>query len=554
MASQDKDLDVLTTGTHGDRAAYDARTMGVRVPSSVSGNVEEVPIEPRRGDSQNDAGQKGVRSLFSEYHVIRGAGKNYPVLEKDENVAESKRISTVSELIQNPEGARIYKAGDFVYCARHGLSVNRMITLRRFPFPAMNDITLKENSPTPDFARMVTYMDNDINPVSEVCKISWALPWKALSSSIDTPTAVGDSKGINGFMGKIAEYIDPDLTTAKLQGENVVGYDPYHDQNKVYGPVDSIRKTHIYGSDEGLVSEPEFQITFDYELRSINGINQKHAFIDLLSNILACTYNDATFWGGAYNWKGLRPSKFALTKLRQLNGKNLEDFLGNAQGLLKNTVSQFSGPGGGKKAIEVLKQIATNALTGLVGGWLDKLGRASYFQMNSLLTGEPVGNWHLTIGNPLNPIMRIGNLMCTNTEFKFDENSFGYDDLPEKFSVVVTLKSAMPLDRAGIEALFSIDPGRIYFKPTTLLEVTNQASSGKSLGGSFGDYDKSAVNEVIDNCFYFLNKTKSDSSITKSTHQWNQPENLREETFGGPTGSSSQNHTSNIDIDIPFGF
>ena len=112
----------------------------------------------------------------------------------------------------------------------------------------------------------------------------------------------------------------------------------------------------------------------------------------------------------------------------------------------------------------------------------------------------------------------------------------------------------MPLDRAGIEALFSIDPGRIYFKPTNLMEITNQASSGKSLGGSFGDYDKSAVNEVIDNCFYFLNKNKSNSDITKSTHEWNQPENLREETFGGPTGSSSQNHTVNVDGDVPMGF
>jgi hypothetical protein len=33
--------------------------------------------------------------------------------------------------------------------------------------------------------------------------------------------------------------------------------------------------------------------------------------------------------------------------------------------------------------------------------------------MRALLTGEPVGNWHLTVGNPLNPMMVIGNLICT---------------------------------------------------------------------------------------------------------------------------------------------
>jgi len=30
----------------------------------------------------------------------------------------------------------------------------------------------------------------------------------------------------------------------------------------------------------------------------------------------------------------------------------------------------------------------------------------------NLLVGEPVGEWHLTVGNPLNPIMVIGNLIC----------------------------------------------------------------------------------------------------------------------------------------------
>ena len=48
-------------------------------------------------------------------------------------------------------------------------------------------------------------------------------------------------------------------------------------------------------------------------------------------------------------------------------------------------------------------------LNNLIGGPLMKMfntpggGQAA----QSLLTGDPTGQWHLTVGNPLNPIMVI---------------------------------------------------------------------------------------------------------------------------------------------------
>jgi len=48
--------------------------------------------------------------------------------------------------------------------------------------------------------------------------------------------------------------------------------------------------------------------------------------------------------------------------------------------------------------------------------WRNKVLAASVAptirNMHSLLTGDPVGEWHLTVGNPLNPIMIVGNLIC----------------------------------------------------------------------------------------------------------------------------------------------
>ena len=52
----------------------------------------------------------------------------------------------------------------------------------------------------------------------------------------------------------------------------------------------------------------------------------------------------------------------------------------------------------------------------------------------SLLTGDPTGAWYLTVGNPLNPIMMVGNLTCRETNVTF-EGGLGVQDFPERMVV-----------------------------------------------------------------------------------------------------------------------
>lgn len=84
--------------------------------------------------------------------------------------------------------------------------------------------------------------------------------------------------------------------------------------------------------------------------------------------------------------------------------------------------------------------------------------------MRALLIGVPVGNWHLTIGNPLNPIAVIGNLICEGIDFEFGEE-LGPDDFPDELYCTVTLAHGMPRDLAGIESIFNRGAGRIYQAP-----------------------------------------------------------------------------------------
>ena len=84
--------------------------------------------------------------------------------------------------------------------------------------------------------------------------------------------------------------------------------------------------------------------------------------------------------------------------------------------------------------------------------------------MKALLTGEPVGEWHITIGNPLNPIAMIGNLVCTGVEVEFNEE-LGPDDFPTEVKITVKLDHAMARDRDAIESIFNRGMGRIYNLP-----------------------------------------------------------------------------------------
>lgn len=480
---------------------------------SVGKNLESRDISFPKGTDRGNL-STGNESIFNDYHIVCFRQGNYPVYESQEKEKGKKlRISKVSQLIDNPKGAVIYKPGDFIYSARHGMPVNRMITLRRFIYPVINDISNSENQPEPDVARMVTYMSNEINPISEVCKFSWKMNWKPLEAAFEDASSgiIGDESGISGLLKEVFSWTDRDLATNSLRGENQLNYDPTRDNNKVFGPVDSIKRTNI--RDTGLETEMEFSIKFDYELKSINGVNQKYAFIDLLSNVLACTYNNGRFWGGTRFWVGKRPSTFAMKELRMLNPTSLEDLLSKSRSGLHSLVNKYAKEGGMNEALNTLKSIAKNALMAGLGKLLDNIGRPSLFVMNSLLRNEPTGEWHLTIGNPHNPIMSIGNLILTNTEFEFSNDIIGYDDMPTKFTVTCTLKPAMDVDRSGLESMFNLGEGRTYWKPSVVKysnapkKPDNSKEIKTSHSGYMGNYETDKINRNIDRVFDFVSET-----------------------------------------------
>jgi hypothetical protein len=99
----------------------------------------------------------------------------------------------------------------------------------------------------------------------------------------------------------------------------------------------------------------------------------------------------------------------------------------------------------------------------------------------SFLLGTPIGEWHLTVGNPMNPIAMIGNLICESVTIDFSDK-LGPDDFPAELTATYTLKHARDRERGEIESMFNRGDGRLY-------ESTLPTSASSQSNAAFGSTD-----------------------------------------------------------------
>jgi hypothetical protein len=236
------------------------------------------------------------------------------------------------------------------------------------------------------------------------------------------------------------------------------GWDPLVETypNKALGPYNIIKNVRV--RKEGLTFEQEIKLVFHYDLRSIGKVDPKIAMLDIMANMLVLTYNNAPFWGGATRYTSSGTVKQPFPGMDKLYSGDISGFFSGLMGGLKNAASGLMSG----NPMEALKKLGGN----LLGGSLMNLfGKPSGTQAaRAFLTGDSTGAWHLTVGNPLNPIAVIGNLTCTSSDFEF-EGPLGYEDFPSKLKVTVTLKPGRYRDKGDIESMFNAGRGRIYLTP-----------------------------------------------------------------------------------------
>jgi hypothetical protein len=158
-------------------------------------------------------------------------------------------------------------------------------------------------------------------------------------------------------------------------------------------------------------------------------------------------------------------------------GGNILGDIGNAVNGLKN--------GKGVNALGDSK-----VLDNVIGGSLMKLmgSPAGGEVIKAFLTGDPTGQWHLTVGNPMNPMLVCGNLCLEDAKFSF-EGPLGYEGFPTKLKMTVTLKPGRPRDKSEIESMFNAGRGRMYLQP----EIEGKSLDDVVDMSQYGNKDRSRM-------------------------------------------------------------
>ena len=439
-------------------------------------------------------------------------------------LSEQRATSLVGGTGISELGVAKYRYIDFMFCRDLGkIPNNHLLTLRKFTRPVGDNINTRlPKSDTPynfnqsmDVGRLVTWFGNGDNKLEDIIKYNYVATFKPLDSKIQPVDSQEDEES-TGIIGKMVNTINPKYNQAMSQGRtgshNFISqlggrylstsfanfarggqyerheiFTPY-DHNKVYEPKNTIQSTHVY---EGkLTFSQEFTIKFSYKLRAYDNINPRAAFLDLIGNILAVTYRSGTFWGGSRMFRGAPPNKVGTAKVNAFLDRTFDTLggignnllsgnldIGGTLGSIWGAVKQIASDAfntakslalgntstKGKSPLQVIGAIVkhTGLWSGVQGMIKNGLGRPAVYALDSLLTGDNVGLWHLTIGNPRNPIMSIGNLIIDKSEIT-QSGPLGLDDFPTDLMVSVSLKHGRPRDSAEIQKMYTKGSGPIY--------------------------------------------------------------------------------------------
>jgi hypothetical protein len=236
-----------------------------------------------------------------------------------------------------------------------------------------------------------------------------------------------------------------------------------------------------------------FNLTFNYSLTSVGEINSRMMFIDLMANLLAI--------GSDYG-------KFLVPQLLVGSNRQGIGFPGGSKGFVKhlthpleflNDMLKLNFEAEVKAKIENLNgtlEKSKNEIQGLSKGQpLSKDGHV-YKTLTAMLTndlinqlvyepimlsGYPTGEWHVVVGNPLNPIAMIGNLICTNVSIKLN-NVLGPDDFPTELTATFNMRAARQKHRGDFESMFNRGNGRLYLGKGPISDASVNAQVGAISG------------------------------------------------------------------------
>jgi hypothetical protein len=455
---------------------------------------------------------------------------------------------------------------DFIYCKNYGtIPNNRLITLRRFTSPVLDNFSIPKALQTPEnikkgigmpVAQAITWFGgNTGNTLSSLIGFSTGLEWTEQNIDEDRiQKAFGDgllgSAAYDVLTNLVAEFnpttgdvlktekfpkgAEAIATALSSEGDSLTRdryFRAFFDavksdtegrfgilSERIWVPVDVIKDTQKRTFGLSFTWE-DLVLKFVYDLTSAGEVNTKAAMFDIMANLLSIgtnygnfltpyirydsTYSALTFPGGDEGAKQFytnmeafvvnNASKMFLgnnSSGKVIGGQDVSSGeLNNFGNLLAQLQSDLSD---GK-----LDETDSATLKTIFKGIQSQLAEAAATDWQaplSLYTGAPIGEWHVVIGNPYNPIAMIGNLICTGIDVSFND-SLGPDDFPTTIEATITLKHGRSRERGEIESIFNRGDGRLYqsVKSTsanaqtynTVVDLAGQVSTNENINQFF---------------------------------------------------------------------
>lgn len=503
-------------------------------------------LKPSEEYARQEAERQALKTLMIQDAEDKAKGVNSQRIKdaldsasnySKDRIDAARRFRAENEgMLSNPSAHRLVKWGaeksagtvlgfqpyaytDFMYCTHYGkVPNNRLVTLRRYPYPVGDSLKLSRTDSTKNaipIAQAVTWFGSDTgNDLNKLGVFSWDMKWETLE--VQEQEITGNEVTLSDLLKTISSSDIPggavlsqflETSYAAIEGsdatiQQVSGYEdkiqkyqkalyttgPYW--NRIYGPVNVIHKSSRRG--RGMQEnkwQSEISINFSYKFRSFNGLSPKIAALDLISNFINLTYNDAQFLGQLARYYPKTGLKFSPTVTEAL-GKIMTSwgttYSGNNSSEYNKLIeSMFKAMElGGSKLLTQPDKVLGDAVQTAASM---KLAAAmpGLISIKSALSDRPVGEWHIVVGNPMNPIFVMGDLVCSSVDMIWD-TEMGPDDFPTGVTFKVSLKQGKPRDKTAIERMLNLGQTKL----------TNGTVRGSSVSDTFGEENNKYWNSI----------------------------------------------------------
>ena len=491
------------------------------------------------GSIENDSGSNNpynqpgdVKSIFSSKHTILKRNNSTlfsdplsfgePSLVHQDTVYDISTTNILKVLDGYP--SMKLKSSDFVYAHDYGVYPNnRLIVCRRFPSPVKDDLTSVSIEPS---VTLLSWFGEDQSPI----EFDFGEKWKPTNETLkevlndfgrDIGIKAVESAGLGGRLLRLGDAVPLPGITEVLQRQvleklGIIGPGgsklPAGDPNLI---MESSRRetVSVENPGSGLTGKIRVKVTCKWEQKFISGVDPTFIYYDILRTILSFGGSNATFYLGAS--KVASGVEEFLDRLSTDPFGLIKDFISNISEVLKKFIEKVKKfVEGGKVEDEVeddnqLNPLDANESSGFNSfiGDIESVTRSitsfvaykykiRIMGIMNYLTGSPSGPWHVTIGNPMRPILSSGDMITQNVTVKLGP-TLSFNDLPSTIECNFELESGRNL---GIGEIFGkLSCGQV--------RVTRPNPNYQNLGSSEPE-NLQIISSLDDPSFYNSNENE----------------------------------------------